>query len=118
MLSRLRPGIAALAVFLVSFIVYLVTMDPGIGYIDSGELATVCARLGIAHPTGYPLFTLIGWLFTQLPIATTVIVRLNVMTALITAGAAGAVVLLVQEISDHWWAIKKLQLDPKSKKKS
>jgi len=34
---------------------------------DSGELAAVCANLGIAHPTGYPLYTLLGRLFVLLP---------------------------------------------------
>lgn len=118
MLSQLRPGLAALAVFVVSFVMYLITMDPGLAYIDSGELAAVCSRLGIAHPTGYPLFTLLGWLFSNLPIASTEIARLNIMAALFTAGAAGCVVLLVQEISDNWWAQKRVvKPDPKARKK-
>lgn len=29
-------------------------------WVDSGELAATCASLGIAHPTGYPLYTLLG----------------------------------------------------------
>jgi hypothetical protein len=117
MLTKLRPGLAAFAVFLVTFIVYLMTMDPGVSYIDSGELATVCARLGIAHPTGYPLFTLVGWFFSKLPIAATVIARLNIMAALFTAAAAGGMVLLVQEVSDNWWAEKRAKTDQKTKKK-
>jgi hypothetical protein len=118
MLLQFRPGLAALAVFVISLIVYLITMDPGLGYIDSGELATVCARLGIAHPTGYPLFTLLGWLFLLLPIPVSDILQLNIMAALFTAGAAGAVVLLVQEISDNWWSAKRVVTqDPKTKKK-
>jgi hypothetical protein len=28
---------------------------------DSGELAACAATLGITHPTGYPLYTLLGW---------------------------------------------------------
>lgn len=39
---------------------YAATVAHDLGTIDSGELATVCARLGIAHPTGYPLYTLLG----------------------------------------------------------
>ena len=63
------PIFGAVFVFLISFIVYLQTMAPSVPNIDGGELATVCATLGIAHPTGYPLFTLIGYLFAHLPIA-------------------------------------------------
>ncbi|MCA9726934.1 MAG: DUF2723 domain-containing protein [Candidatus Eisenbacteria bacterium] len=41
-------------------VLYALTRSHDLGIIDSGELATVCARLGIAHPTGYPLYTLLG----------------------------------------------------------
>jgi len=50
----------------VSFSVYLATLAPSIYWGDGIELATVCATLGIAHPTGYPLFTLIGHIFCQI----------------------------------------------------
>ena len=68
-------GVAALAV-------YLFTLAPGLTFIDSGELATVTSVLGIAHPTGYPLFTLIGWVFAHFPAGSEPIVRLNAMAAL------------------------------------
>lgn len=34
---------------------------------DSGELVTVAYTLGIAHPPGYPLYTLLAHFFTRLP---------------------------------------------------
>ncbi len=42
---------------------YILTILPTVGLIDSGELALACAEPGIAHPTGYPLYTIIGRLF-------------------------------------------------------
>ena len=39
-------------------IIYWTTMAPSVVQIDSGELAAVQCTTGIAHPTGYPLFTL------------------------------------------------------------
>jgi len=57
-----------LIVLLFSGLVYLKTLSPTVSFIDSGELATVCYTLGIAHPTGYPVYTLIGRLFTLLPL--------------------------------------------------
>jgi len=48
------------------FAVYIRTMAPGIYWGDGIELATVCATGGIAHPTGYPLFTIAGWIFSHL----------------------------------------------------
>lgn len=79
------PLFSASLVTLFSFVIYLRTMAPGVNFIDSGELATVAYRLGIAHPTGYPLFTLLGWLFSHLPLATEVITRLNIMAAFFCA---------------------------------
>jgi len=64
------------------FIIYLFTLAPSVVQIDSGELATVQATLGIAHPTGYPLFTLIGYLFSLIPLPFTKIYQLNILAAL------------------------------------
>jgi hypothetical protein len=55
------------AVALIAGIVYLSTMAPGITHTDSGELAAVASTGGIAHPTGYPLWTMLGWVFTLIP---------------------------------------------------
>ena len=60
-------------------IIYLFTMAPSIIQIDSGELAAVQATLGIAHPTGYPLFTMIGYLFLKLPLPFTKIYQANLL---------------------------------------
>lgn len=60
-------------------IIYLFTIAPSVIQIDSGELATVQATLGIAHPTGYPLFTLVGYLFLKLPLPFTRIFLANLL---------------------------------------
>jgi hypothetical protein len=69
--------IAALA----AFIVYMATLAPTVWFIDSGELSAVASTLGIAHPTGYPLFTIIGHVFTLLPFSGSEVYKLNVMSA-------------------------------------
>lgn len=113
-----RPLFGAVFVFLVSFIVYMMTLAPGLGFIDAGELATTASTFGIAHPTGYPLFTLIGHIFSILPIASTVIARLNIMSAFFAAMGAGACVYLVHEIHLYWLLAKtKVKVDSKGKKK-
>lgn len=72
--------------FLIPLIVYLITLAPTVTFIDSGELATVASKLGVAHPTGYPLFTVLGRVFTLLPIGDEVY-RLNFMCAVISSAA-------------------------------
>lgn len=88
---RKPPGSSkadAAIVFCLSLLFYCLTLAPGLTFIDSGELATVAVRLGIAHPTGYPLFTLLGWIAAHLPIGGEEILRLNLMAAVLCAGAA------------------------------
>lgn len=65
-------------------IVYLMTQAPGVIHIDSGELAAVAALPGIAHPTGYPLFTILGYLYTLNPIFESKIKALNFLSSIYT----------------------------------
>lgn len=94
--------ILGLAIFLLSFGIYLRTLCPTVSELDSGELITVCYTLGIAHPAGYPLYTLLGKLFTMLPIRT-VAFRMNMMSAFfasLTAVLVYFVVLRLYELGD------------------
>ena len=54
-----------------AFSAYLTSLAPTItwahGSADSGELVTAAYYLGVAHPTGYPAYVLLGWLFSHLP---------------------------------------------------
>lgn len=68
--------------FLISFVVYLFTLAPSVIQIDAGELATVQAIGGIAHPTGYPLFTILGYLFLHLPLPFTKIFAANLLSTI------------------------------------
>ncbi|MDD8017441.1 MAG: DUF2723 domain-containing protein [Bacteroidota bacterium] len=90
-----KESIVGVVLWVVTFFVYLSTLAPTVEFIDSGELATVACTLGIPHPTGYPLFTLVGRIFTMLPIAQEPIVRLHIMSALFTSLAATAFYFLL-----------------------
>ena len=76
--------IYSLLAFTIPFVIYFITLAPSVTFIDSGELATVAAKLGVAHPTGYPLFTIIGNVFTRLPFGDEVF-RLNLMCAVFSS---------------------------------
>ncbi|MGB3342162.1 MAG: DUF2723 domain-containing protein [bacterium] len=77
-------------------VVYLFSLCPTVYLIDSGELAAVSYTLGIAHPTGYPLYTLISYFFAHLP--GEAIFNLNLLSAFITICAAVFLYLLVYDI--------------------
>ena len=72
MTSRNQKLLVCLLLFLISLTVYILTSYPTVTFIDSGELAAACFTLGITHPTGYPLYTLLGkistWFFPSAPV--------------------------------------------------
>jgi hypothetical protein len=76
--------VIAIFLFLSSLFVYLLTLAPTISWGDSAEFITVAYTLGIAHPSGYPLYTMMGKLFTLLPIGS-VAFRVNLMSAVIAS---------------------------------
>lgn len=88
MAQRLRsPQVwIAGALFIVSLILFTVTLAPSVATIfdDSLEFQLVTYQAGIAHPTGYPLYTLLGKLFTFLPVGN-VAYRVNWLSALFGA---------------------------------
>ncbi|MDQ3881040.1 MAG: DUF2723 domain-containing protein [Chloroflexota bacterium] len=71
--------------------IYVRTLMPGVGFWDTAEAQTVPYTLSIFHPTGFPTYTLLGWLWSQIPIGE-VAYRMNLFSAVCIALAAGLVV--------------------------
>jgi hypothetical protein len=84
------PWLGDLLVFLFALALYLSTLAPSVLPGDSGEFQLVAPTLGIPHPTGYPLYLLLGKLISWLPVGS-VAYRLNLLSALAAAGAVWAV---------------------------
>ena len=84
-LRRHADSLAALALFISALTVYLRTLCPSLYWGDCGELATVAATLGIPHPTGYPLYCLLGKAWTLMLPVGTVVWRMNVLSAVFGA---------------------------------
>lgn len=84
---------AAAAVVLLALGIYLRTMLPSTGFWDTGEAQTVPPTLSIFHPTGFPTYEILGWLWTRLPMGE-VAWRMNLLSAVSVAAAAGFVTLI------------------------
>ena len=84
----------ALASAIFAAALYLRTLAPGVLGGDSGEFQFAAWLGGFAHPTGYPLYLLLGYLWTHLlPIADAAW-RMNAFSALWGAVAVGLLYLL------------------------
>jgi hypothetical protein len=91
---------AAPLVFLAAFALYLRTTCPTLGgAFDSEEFQHAAYTLGIVHATGYPLYLLIGKLFTTLVPIGNVAYRMNLLSALLTALAVVLVYLNAQMLT-------------------
>lgn len=90
MTSRHPDRWIAAGLFAIALAVYLRTLCPTLYWGDCGELATAAYNLGIAHPTGYPLWCLLGHLWIHMIPVGTVVWRLNTMSAVFGALAIGS----------------------------
>lgn len=93
----------ALAVALPALALYCATLMPDVGFWDTAEFQTVGPVLGIAHPTGYPAYTLLAWLASVVfaPLGNEA-VRANLLSAVLVAGAAGLVTATVARLTRRW----------------
>jgi 4-amino-4-deoxy-L-arabinose transferase-like glycosyltransferase len=87
-------ALAAAFVTVAAFAIYLRTMMPSTGFWDTAEAQTVPVTLSIFHPTGFPLYALVGWAWSHLPLGDSVAWRMNLLSGVCVALAAGLVVLI------------------------
>jgi len=87
----------------VSLVVYASTAAPAVGLIDSGELSAGCYLLNVLHPTGYPLYTLLGRLASMIPLGS-VANRLTGLSAVLSASGVGLFVWLCRRLGFSAWA--------------
>lgn len=92
--------IAGVGLFALAQLVYTLTLYPTVAYGDSGTLTSVAYTLGIAHPPGYPLYTLLANLFAHLPIGS-IAWRVNLASAVFASGAAVLLYLTILELTRH-----------------
>ncbi len=83
------------AAALISFTGYCCTLAPGVTLGDSGEFLTAARSLGVPHPPGYPLWTILAWIWQGLVPVGNIAWRINLMSAFFSALAVGLTTLLI-----------------------
>ena len=105
--SRLRAWLEqldwfALATFALPLLLYWRTLAPTIYNLDSAEFTTAVATNGIIRATGYPLYLVVGKLWSWLPLGGDMGYRMNLFSAFL-----GALTLLQGE-----YILRRLQVEP------
>jgi hypothetical protein len=83
------PYLYAALTFLVIFVIYILTLSPTTAFWDTSEYIAAAKVLGIPHPPGNPLFTVLAHVWGMLPLAANYAKRINLFAAFTSAAGAG-----------------------------
>lgn len=83
---------------LVVFIWHALTVPGGLFWLDAGDFVTASCDLGVAHPTGFPLYTLLGKAFCELPLGSAAF-RLSLLSAAVAGVLSGLLVTLARRLT-------------------
>jgi hypothetical protein len=100
-LDRLGPPVVAAGV---AFVLTVAGLLPGVAFWDTAELQVVAPVMGTAHPTGFPTYVILGWLASIVlqPLGEPAL-RMNLLSAICVAVAAGVTVDLVRALTGSRW---------------
>ncbi len=108
--------LTSIILFLISFIFYALTINQFVTFTDNGELAASSILLGISHPTGYPLFTILGYMWSLIPLPFSKIVQMNLLSAMYVSLSSVVLFFVIQLLLSKFSYIKVLVENKKSKK--
>ena len=90
--------IFASSVFVISFTVYFLTLAPTTSFWDCGEFISCAYTLGIPHPPGAPFYLLLGRIFSIIPWAADIGLRVNIISALASALTVTLTYLIIAKL--------------------
>ena len=64
---RTLHRIYAVGVFIVSLLVYWMTVQPSVSFWDCGEFIAASYYMQVPHPPGTPFFLILGNIFAKIP---------------------------------------------------
>ena len=85
--------------FIITFGIYVHNISPSVFGGDSGDFLSAILTNGVPHPSGYPLYTIIGILFNKLPLGNTTAWRIGLSSAFFASLAVIFVYLTSLELT-------------------
>ena len=107
MTERRAPGklgiLTLIALLAGALLLYTLTLAPDVLPADNGEYQLTAATWGVAHPPGYPLYTVLSAVFARLPIRE-IPWRVNWLSAWLAALTLVLVAATVKRLTGRLWA--------------
>jgi tetratricopeptide (TPR) repeat protein len=94
---RVGDKVAFVIASLMAFAGYWYTLAPSVTLEDSGGFLTAAHNLGVPHPPGYPVWTMLAWIWQWIIPFGSVAWRVNLMSAFFGALAVGFAALLISK---------------------
>jgi hypothetical protein len=99
---RLLNRIFAFAVFLISLVVFLMTVQPTVSFWDCGEFIAAAYYLQVPHPPGAPLFLIVGNIFSKIPLVENIGYRVNLLSVLTSALSIFFLYLIIVKVIQNY----------------
>ncbi|MCK5126383.1 MAG: DUF2723 domain-containing protein [candidate division Zixibacteria bacterium] len=90
-----------IVIFIIALTVYVITCCRTVFVGDAGELTTILTTGGIAHPPGYPLYTILGYLWVKLFFFLRPAYAANLFSAFAAACSAAIMYRLLASLSSR-----------------
>ena len=90
----------AWGIFVFAWGLFIATATPGAFWLDSSELTAAGVTLGVPHPPGHPLYVLLSYAASLLPVGT-VSFRVALLSGLLSAAAAVVLYRLTLDVLAH-----------------
>ncbi|MCX6152200.1 MAG: DUF2723 domain-containing protein [Ignavibacteriales bacterium] len=99
---KLTHKVTAALVFLITFIQFLMTVQPTVSFWDCGEFIASGYSLQVPHPPGAPLFLLLGRVFSMIPFGANTAFRVNMISVFASAFSALFLYLIAVKIIENY----------------
>jgi hypothetical protein len=100
--QKLIHRASALLVALITWVVYFKTVQPSVSFWDCGEAAAAAYGLQVPHPPGSPFFTLMGRLFSMIPVVDNIGLRMNLLSVTVSAFSAMLLFLIIVKLIENF----------------
>jgi len=99
---KLLHRIYAAGVFLITLVVYWMTVQPSVSFWDCGEFISASYYLQVPHPPGTPFFLILGNIFAKIPFFENVGFKINLISVLSSALAVFFLYLVAVKLINNY----------------